>query len=52
MGNEEECVCSVCVCVCVCVCVFRCNILIGDRIIEEMPGLVVSGTPCIIGLIK
>jgi hypothetical protein len=36
--NEEECVCSVCL--------FRCNILIGVRIIKEMPGSVVSGTPC------
>ena len=25
----------------------RCNILIGFRIIKEMPGLVGSGTPCI-----
>ena len=37
--NEEECVCSVCL--------FRCNIFIGVRIIEEMPGSVASGTPCI-----
>jgi hypothetical protein len=27
---------------------FRCNIFIGVRIIKEMPGLVVSGTPCTI----
>jgi hypothetical protein len=26
---------------------FRYNILIGVRIIKEMPGLVASGTPCI-----
>ena len=26
---------------------FRCNIFIGVRIIKEMPGSVVSGTPCI-----
>ena len=26
----------------------RCNILIGVRIIKEMPGSVASGTPCII----
>jgi hypothetical protein len=26
---------------------FCCNIFIGVRIIKEMPGLVVSGTPCI-----
>jgi hypothetical protein len=26
---------------------FRCNILIGVRIIKEMPCLVASGTPCI-----
>jgi hypothetical protein len=26
---------------------FRCNIFIGVRIIEEMPGSVASGTPCI-----
>jgi len=26
---------------------FKCNIFIGVRIIEEMPGLVASGTPCI-----
>jgi len=38
--NEEECVCSVCL--------FRCNILIGFRIITEMPGLVGSGTPYIL----
>jgi len=25
---------------------FRCNIFIGVRIIKEMPGSVVSGTPC------
>jgi hypothetical protein len=25
---------------------FRCNIFIGVKIIEEMPGLVASGTPC------
>jgi hypothetical protein len=37
--NEEECVCSACL--------FRCNIFIGVRIIKEMPGSVVSGTPCI-----
>ena len=30
--NEEECICSVCL--------FRYNILIGFRIIKEMPGLV------------
>jgi hypothetical protein len=35
--NEDECVCSVCL--------FRCNILIGFRIIKEMPGSVGSGTP-------
>ena len=28
---------------------FRCNIIIGVRIIKEMPGLVGSGTPCIFG---
>jgi len=39
--NEGECVCSVCL--------FRCNIFIGFRIIKEMPGLVGSGTPYIIG---
>ena len=38
--NEEECVCSVCL--------FRCNILIGVRIIKEMPGSLTSGIPCII----
>jgi len=27
---------------------FRCNIFIGVRIIQEMPGLVASGTPYII----
>jgi hypothetical protein len=27
---------------------FRCNILISGKIIKEMPGLVASGTPCII----
>jgi hypothetical protein len=27
---------------------FRCNIVIGVRIIKEMPGLVGSETPCII----
>jgi hypothetical protein len=27
---------------------FRCNIFIGFRIIKELPGLVASGTPCII----
>jgi hypothetical protein len=27
---------------------FRCNIIIGVRIIKEMPGLVGSGTPCIL----
>jgi hypothetical protein len=37
--NEEECVCSVCL--------FRCNIVIGVRIIKEMPVSVVSGTLCI-----
>jgi hypothetical protein len=37
--NEEECVCSVCL--------FRCNIIIGVRIIKEMPGSVGSETPCI-----
>jgi len=26
---------------------FRCNIFIGVRIIQEMPGSVASGTPCI-----
>jgi len=26
---------------------FRCSIFIGVRIIKEMPGSVVSGTPCI-----
>ena len=26
---------------------FRCNILISGKIIKEMPGLVASGTPCI-----
>jgi hypothetical protein len=31
----------------VCVCLFRCNIVIGFRIIKEMPGLVDSGTPYI-----
>ena len=36
--NEEECGCSVCL--------FRCNIVIGVRIIKEMPGSVSSGTPC------
>ena len=36
MRNEEECVCSLCL--------FRCKILIGFRIIKEMPGLVGSGT--------
>jgi len=25
---------------------FRCNILIGGKIIKEMPGLVASGTHC------
>jgi len=35
--NEEECVCTVYL--------FRCNIFIGVRIIKEMPGSVVSGTP-------
>jgi len=25
---------------------FRCNILIGGKIIKEMPGSVASGTPC------
>jgi len=25
---------------------FRCNIIIGVRIIKEMPGSVASGTPC------
>jgi len=34
------------VCVCVCVCVVR--LIISVRIIKEMPGSVVSGTPCII----
>jgi len=34
--KEEECVCSVCL--------FLCNIVIGFRIIKEMPGLVGSGT--------
>ena len=37
MRNEEECVCSVYL--------FRCTIFIGVRIIKEMPGSVVSGTP-------
>jgi len=27
---------------------FRCNIFIGVRIIKEIPGLVASGTPCVI----
>ena len=27
---------------------FRCNILIGGKIIKEMPGSVASGTRCII----
>jgi hypothetical protein len=31
---------------------FRCNIFIGVIIINEMPGLVASGTPCIIKQIK
>ena len=35
--NEEECVCSVCL--------FRCNILIGVRIVKEMPGSVANETP-------
>jgi hypothetical protein len=26
---------------------FRCNILISGKIIKEMPGSVVSGTPCL-----
>jgi hypothetical protein len=38
--NEEECVCSVCL--------FHCNILIGVRIIKEIPGLIASWTICII----
>ena len=29
----------------------RCNIFIGFRIIKEMPGLVGSGTPCIIKIV-
>jgi hypothetical protein len=37
--NEDECVCSVCL--------FCCNIFIGVRIIKEVPGSLVSGTPCI-----
>jgi len=37
--NGEECVCSVCL--------FRCNIVIGVRIIKEIPGSVASGTTCI-----
>jgi len=37
--NEEECVCS------------RCSILISDKIIEEMPGSVASGTHFIIVLL-
>ena len=37
--NEEECVCSVCL--------LCCNILIGFRIIKEMPSLVCNGTPYI-----
>jgi hypothetical protein len=36
--NEEECVCGACL--------FRCSIFIGVRIIKEMPGSVMSGTPC------
>jgi hypothetical protein len=36
--NEKECVCSVCL--------FRCNILIGVRIIKEMPVSVAGGTAC------
>jgi len=43
MRNEEECVCSVCV-------YSRCNILISDKIIKEMPVSVTSGTHCIITL--
>ena len=35
----------------VCVC-SRCNILIGDKIIKEMPGTVASGKYCIITLIS
>jgi len=42
--NEEECVCSVCL--------FRCNILIGFRIIKEMPGSVASATPCTFQVLK
>jgi hypothetical protein len=38
--NEEECVCSACL--------FRCNIFIGVRFIKEMPGLIGSGTSCIL----
>ena len=44
MRNEEECVCSVCL--------FRCNIFNGVRIIKEMPGLVASGTPCMIWCLR
>jgi len=40
--NEEECVCSNFKC--------PCNILIGGKIIKEMPGSVASGTLCIISL--
>jgi hypothetical protein len=29
---------------------FRCNIIIGVRIIKEMPGLVGSETPCILAV--
>ena len=36
--NEKEFVCSACL--------FRCNIFIGVRITEEIPGSVVSGTFC------
>ena len=27
---------------------FRCNILISDKIIKEIPGSVANGTPCIL----
>jgi hypothetical protein len=38
--NKEECVCIVCL--------FHCNILIGLRVIKEIPGSAASGTPCTI----
>jgi len=31
-----------------CIIIFRCNILLSSKIIKELPGLVRSGTPCII----